>query len=438
LASRWGKQEKLVQSDSDVRSQRIAAKAAAARLAQASWAMCSAAQRDLLLRNLAGRLRLSSDFVLQANAQDVQVALAEGYDAAFVDRLRLSNATLQGVADDVERVAALPDPLAWESEVLRLPSGLHLRRKAVPLGVLGVIYESRPNVTMDVAAAALKAGNAVVLRGGREARLSNLALMSVIQDALQDAGIAPALVSYIDEPERDAVLDLLRLQGLIDVVIPRGGKGLVDLCRQHARMPLIAGGAGVVHLYVDRQVDVERAVAVIRNAKAQRPSACNALDTLLVNVEVATVLLLALVPFLIEASVQVHAADSAADHLRAAGIQVHTLQTTDLDQEWLALQMNIVVVADLETAIAHIARHGSGHSEAILTDDPVAAARFLHQVDAAAVYHNASPRFSDGGQFGMGVEVAVSTSRLHPRGPVGPAELISMKWIGTGDYLARP
>lgn len=424
-------------STGDQRRQRIAAQAGLARLAQPAWAMRDGMARDAVLRRLASVLRESIDAVLDANAQDVAQAQASGYNAAFVDRLTLSAATLADVADDIETVAGLPDPLAWRSEPLQLPNGLRLYRQAVALGVLGVIYESRPNVTIDIAAAALKSGNAVVLRGGREARQSNLALLRIIHAVLREAAVDPALVSYVDEPERDAVMDLLQLHGLIDVLIPRGGQSLVDLCRQHARMPLIAGGAGVVHLYVDRQVDIERAVSVIVNAKQQRPSACNALDTLLVHAAVADRLLAALAPPLLQAGVEVHADAVAGLPLRQAGVSVVPLQTEDLDREWLAPSMNIVVVNDVDAAIAHIARHGSGHSEAILSDDLAVAARFLQQVDAAAVYHNASTRFSDGGQFGMGVEVAVSTSRLYPRGPVGPAELTSVKWIGSGDYLAR-
>lgn len=426
-----------MESDGAQRKQRIAAKASLARLAQPAWSVRAGVERDAVLRSLAMALRAAIPDVLRANALDVAKAVAGGYNKAFIDRLMLSQDTLLGVADDIETVAALPDPLAWQSAPTCLPSGLCLRRQAVPLGVLGVIYESRPNVTIDIAAAALKSGNAVVLRGGREARQSNLALLQIIHRVLREADVDPALVSYVDEPDREAVLDLLQLQGLIDVLIPRGGQSLVDLCRQHARMPLIAGGAGVVHLYVDQCVDVHRAVAVILNAKQQRPSACNALDTLLLHAGVAAKVIATLAPGLIEAGIEVHADPQASDLLRSAGLQSQALLTADLDREWLALTMNIVVVADVDAAIAHIARHGSGHSEAILGDDLGVAARFLQQVDAAAVYHNASTRFSDGGQFGMGVEVAVSTSRLHPRGPVGPAELTSVKWIGTGDYLAR-
>ncbi|WP_395789882.1 glutamate-5-semialdehyde dehydrogenase [Aquimonas sp.] len=419
------------------RAGRIEAQARAARRAQPALARTPAAARDALLRDIARRLREQRAPLIAANALDLEAGAAAGLGAALLDRLRLDGPRLDGLAIDVETVANLADPLAGEFDQRSLPNGLQLARRTVPIGVVGVIYEARPNVTVDIAAAALKSGNAVVLRGGREARQTNLALVDLLHAALSAAGLPADIVSFIDAPEREAVSELLQLSDCIDVMVPRGGQGLIDLCRRESRIPLIAGGVGVVHVFVDASADLEPSLAIIENAKVQRPAVCNALDTLLVHRAIAPRLLPALAQRLSPFGVIFHAEGEAVSALAAAGARVEALQPEDFDREWLGLQLGVRVVEDLDIAIAHIARHGSGHSEAILSEDAAAAERFLAEVDAAAVYHNASTRFTDGGQFGMGVEVAVATGRLHPRGPVGPAELTSFKWVGRADYLAR-
>lgn len=424
-------------SEPITRAERLAAQARAARAAQPALARLDAAARDALLLDIAGRLVDQRAPLIEANARDLEAGAAAGLGAALLDRLRLDGPRLDGLAGDVQAVAALPDPLAEEFDRRQLPNGLGIARRRVPIGVVGVIYEARPNVTVDIAAAALKSGNAVVLRGGREARQTNLALVELLHAALRAAGLPEAVVSFVDAPEREAVSELLQLADCIDVMVPRGGQGLIDLCRRESRIPLIAGGVGVVHIYVDASADLDRALAVVENAKVQRPAVCNALDTLLVQASVAGRLLPALAQRLAAFDVVFHADGEAASLLAAGGARVEGLAPGEFDREWLGLEMGVQLVADVEAAIAHIGAHGSGHSEAILSEDPEAVASFLNAVDASAVYHNASTRFTDGGQFGMGVEVAVATGRLPPRGPVGPAELTSWKWIGRGDYLAR-
>ncbi len=419
------------------RAERLAAKARAARAAQPALAQLDGPARDTLLHDIARRLGDQRAPLIEANARDLEAGAAAGLGPALLDRLRLDGPRLDGLAGDVRTVAGLADPLSEEFDRRELANGLSLVRRRVPIGVVGVIYEARPNVTVDIAAAALKSGNAVVLRGGREARQTNLALVALLHEALRAAGLPEAIVSFIDAPEREAVSELLQLADCIDVMVPRGGQGLIDLCRRESRIPLIAGGVGVVHIYVDATADLERALAVIENAKVQRPAVCNALDTLLVQAAAAGRLLPALAQRLAAFGVVFHAEGEAARLLAAGGARVEGLAPGDFDREWLGLELGVDLVDDVESAIAHIAAHGSGHSEAILSEDPEAAARFLNAVDASAVYHNASTRFTDGGQFGMGVEVAVATGRLAPRGPVGPAELTSWKWVGRGEYLAR-
>ncbi|MCG6116635.1 MAG: glutamate-5-semialdehyde dehydrogenase [Aquimonas sp.] len=419
------------------RAERLAAQARAAREAQPSLARLDAAARNVLLLDVARRLVEQRAPLAEANVRDLDAGAAAGLGPALLDRLRLDGPRLDGLAGDMCTVAALADPLAEEFDRRALPNGLSIARRRVPIGVVGVIYEARPNVTVDIAAAALKSGNAVVLRGGREARQTNLALVALLHEALRAAGLPEAIVSFIDAPEREAVSELLQLADCIDVMVPRGGQGLIDLCRRESRIPLIAGGVGVVHIYVDASADLERALAVIENAKVQRPAVCNALDTLLVQSSAAEPLLPALAQRLSGFGVVFHAEGEAASLLAAGGGRVEALAAGDFDREWLGLAMGVQLVEDVEAAIGHIARHGSGHSEAILSEDAEAVARFLNAVDASAVYHNASTRFTDGGQFGMGVEVAVATGRLPPRGPVGPAELTSWKWVGRGDYLPR-
>ena len=401
-----------------------AAKGAARRLAT-----LSTARKNEALREIAVALRAAESEILAANRDDVEAARATGLAPALLDRLTLTPERLRAIAADVEHVATLADPVGERFDERQLENGLPVHRRRVPLGVVAAIYEARPNVTVDVAALCLKAGNAVILRGGKETARSNAALGAVIVRALAARGMPAAAVQVIADPAREAVLELLRLDRWVDVVIPRGGEALHRFCREHATVPVISGGIGVCHLYVDRSADLERTVAVVHNAKVQRPSVCNALDTLLVERAMAPRLLPELGRDLRAAGVELRADREACALLAAAGVDAVAAAADDFGREFLALVLSIAIVDDLDGAIEHIARHGSGHSEAILSEDPASARRFVDEVDAAAVFVNASTRFNDGGQLGLGAEVAVSTQKLHARGPMALRELTTYKWV---------
>lgn len=414
--------------------------ARAARASLPALAAADAGVRDGFLRALAARLREHGGPVLAGNADDL--AAAPHLDASLRDRLRLDAGRLHALAAALDQLAALPDPLGQRFDARTLGNGLRLHRRRVPLGVLGVVYEARPNVTIDVAALAIKTGNGAVLRGGSEARGSNRALVGCVHAALARVGLPPEAIGFVDGDGRDQVLAMLECGEDIDLMIPRGGAGLHAFCRQHARMPVVTGGIGICHLYVDARADLARALEVIENAKIQRPTVCNALDTVLVHRDVAATFVPTLVERLHARGVELRlearalAALAAAGGARPAG--VHAAHAGDFDREWLALVLGVAVVDGMPAAIAHIRRHGSGHSDGILSDDAATAAAFLDQVDSAAVYWNASTRFTDGEQFGLGAEVAVSTQRVHARGPMGLEQLTSYKWVVEGDYHVRP
>ena len=345
---------------------------------------------------------------------------------------------VDAIAADVEHVATLPDPLGDRFDARALPNGLAAHKRRVPLGVLGVIYESRPNVTIDVAALAIKTGNAAVMRGGKEAIESNRILLGIAREALAAVGLPADLLQFIDSIDREGTLELLQLDDLIDLIIPRGGAGLHSFCRRASRIPVITGGIGICHLYVDEHADLERALPVIRNAKVQRPTVCNALDTVLVHRAVAHRFVPALVEALGGDGVEFRCDDASlplADTI--AGARISPAGDADFDTEWLALILGIRIVDHAEMAMRHIEAHSSGHSDGILTEDVALAEEFLARIDSAAVYWNASTRFTDGAQLGLGAEVAVSTQRLHARGPMGLVELTSYKWVIEGAYHVR-
>ncbi|WP_019586801.1 glutamate-5-semialdehyde dehydrogenase [Deinococcus apachensis] len=378
--------------------------------------------------------------ILEANARDVAAAQAAGLPEHMVARLRLDAASLAAIARDVEAVAALADPVGETTPDEVRPNGLRVSRRRVPLGVLGVIYESRPNVTVDVAALALMSGNAVILRGGRETVGSNAALEEAIRAGLASEGIPAEAVQVIRDPARERMLDLLRLDDLVDAIIPRGGAGLHRYCVENATVPVIVGGIGVVHIYLDESftrdpADVERAARLIHNAKVQKPSACNALDTLLVHGG-ALPALPAIARDLIAAGVTLRADPPALAALHAAGLEAEPAQDSDYGTEFLALTASIRTVSGLDEALDFIAAHGN-HTDVILTRDPAQAERFVGDVDSAAVMVNASPRFNDGGQLGLGAEVAISTQKLHARGPMGLRELTTTKWVVVGEGQVR-
>ncbi|RMH58796.1 MAG: glutamate-5-semialdehyde dehydrogenase [Bacteroidetes bacterium] len=411
----------------------------AAKAASRTLGTLPAARRHAVLAAIADELERRSDEVLAQNALDVDDGRAAGLSEALLDRLLLTPERLAGLAADTRRVIDLPDPVGREYDHRTLPNGMRLYKRRVPIGVLGVIYEARPNVTIDIATLCLKTGNAAILRGGSETLRSNLALVDVIQAALERTGLPRTAIQYIGDPDRALVTELLRLDAYVDMIIPRGGAGLHQLCKEQSTIPVITGGIGICHLYVDESADLERAVDVVENAKVQRPSVCNALDTLLVHRSVAAAFLPAVAARLARHGVELRAEPAALEILQAGthGARVTPADLYDFDQEWLSLVLGVKVVDTLDEAIAHIQEHSTGHSDGILTTNQAHAARFIDAVDSAAVYVNASTRFTDGGQFGLGAEVAVSTQKLHARGPMGLEELTTYKWIGIGDGHVR-
>ncbi|MBO6574462.1 MAG: glutamate-5-semialdehyde dehydrogenase [Rhodothermales bacterium] len=401
-----------------------------ARAASRVLARLTGDERAASVRAMAKGLRAASKEILEANQADC--AAAEGVlGAALMDRLRLDAPRLEMLAADVDRVADIPDPVGKVMDRRELESGLDLSRVRVPLGVVGVIYEARPNVTVDIAALCMRTGNASILRGGKETLLTNRALVRVIRQALRDAGVSADAVQFVDSTDRAYVQDLLRLDRFVDMIIPRGGAGLHRLCVEAGTIPVITGGIGICHAFVDETADLDKAFAVIHNAKTQRPSVCNALDTVLVHRGIADDFLPRLPGRL--PGVSLHASPAAAHWLP----QAEEVKDGDFDREWLSLSLSVHVVEGLEDALDHIDCHSSGHSDCILTQSAENAERFVAEVDSAAVYVNASTRFTDGGQFGLGAEVAVSTQKLHARGPMGLEALTTYKWVGRGDWLVR-
>lgn len=408
-----------------------AAKAAARRLAFADTKL-----KDAALEAIAGALETQQEVVLAANQSDLAAGREAGLSDAFLDRLLVTERRLTGMAADVRAVAALPDPVGEVFEMRTLANGLQVGKKRVPVGVLGVIYESRPNITVDISVLSLKSGNAVILRGGKEARNSNHALAQLVAAACAEVGVPGGAVQIIESPDRALVGQMLRCNQYVDMIIPRGGAGLHQFCIENASVPVITGGIGVCHTYVDRSADLDKAVAIAYNAKVQRPSVCNALDTLLVHRDVAARFLPMMAQRWREAGVEMRC-DPASLEILGRGDGVVPASDEDFGQEFLALVASIRVVSGLDEALDHIYHYGTQHSEAIVTENYRSAMRFLNEVDAAAVFVNASTRFTDGGQFGLGAEVAISTQRLHARGPMGLKELTTYKWIIFGDGQIR-
>ena len=402
-----------------------------AKQASVALALFGQTAKNQALLTIADSLESRAAEILQANKKDIEFAKSQGISAAIIDRLLLSESRLKAIADDVRNVASLPDPVGQVIDGGVLASGLKIERQRVPLGVILTIYEARPNVTIDVASLCLKTGNAVILRGGKETKFTNAVLVEVVQNALEKAGLPKLAVQAITDPDRALLLELLKLDRYIDMVIPRGGAGLHQFCKENSTIPVIVGGIGVCHLFVEKTADQEKALDVIANAKTQRPSTCNTLETLLVDRAIAAEFLPKLVAKMKEVGVTLH-----CDALQKAD-GIEPLDQDKLRQEWLSLDLSVVLVDGLDAAVAHIREYGSQHSESILTSDYKLARQFVTQVDAAAVYINASTRFTDGAQFGLGAEVAVSTQKLHARGPMGLEALTTYKWVCEGDYLVR-
>lgn len=411
----------------------VESKARAAREAARVLALTPTRVRNEALLAMARSLEEKAQALLEANRADLERARSHGATRAFLDRLTLTEPRVEEMVAGLRQIAALPDPVGAVVQSWRRPSGLEIAKVRVPLGVIGFVYESRPNVTVDAAGLCVKSGNAVILRGGSEALESNGLIAAVLAKALEKTGAPADAIQFIDTPDREAVAVLLQLSDLVDLVIPRGGEAFVRWVAEHARVPVLKHDRGLVHIYVDADADVEMALQIVLNAKVQRPGVCNAVETLLVHQEAAPRVLPALAARLLEAGVELR----GCARTRALVPAARPATEQDWDEEYLDLILAIRVVDDLEDALRHIRRHGSGLAEAIITNSLAHARRFTREVDAAAVLVNASTRLVDGGQFGMGAEMGISTSRLHARGPVGVEELTTTKYVVVGDGQVR-
>ena len=416
--------------------------AAAAKNATRQMAHASTDAKNMALKAIANNLEQSQNDILSANEKDINEGLKNGLNSALIDRLTLTPERLDAMAADVINIASLPDPIGERFDSQVLENGLQIERQRVPIGVLGVIYESRPNVTIDVTALAIKTGNVVLLRGGSETMHSNRVLVNLVQQALRDANLPESSVQFIDDSDRKYVAELLKLHEYVEMIIPRGSNTLHTFCRENSTIPVITGGIGICHLYVDESADINLTLPVIENAKVQRPSVCNALDTLLVHEAIAADLIPRIVGQLGESGVTFRADNQVLSILEKAGLssdsaKVQLAGPDDFDIEWLSLVLGIKIVKSLDEAIEHIHKHSTNHSDGILTETDEHAERFVAEIDSAAVYVNSSTRFTDGGQLGLGAEVAVSTQRLHARGPMGLPELSTYKWVVRGSYTSR-
>lgn len=392
------------------------------------------AQKNAALLQIADALEANTESILEANRRDIAAAEANGTDPVWIrDRIDLER-RMKGIIADVRHVAQLPDPVGQIFGENELETGIKIHKVRVPLGVLGVIYESRPNVTVDISTLALKTGNAVILRGGSDVLHSNLELVRILSEALVAAGFPADTMQYIASTDRRYVGEMLKMHQYIDMLIPRGGAGLHNFCRDNSTIPVIIGGMGIVHLYVDESADLEKALPLIHNAKTQRPAVCNALDTLLVHEKIAADFLPKVVDYLSPADVVFKAEEKAFfEHER-----VYKAGEGDFDTEWMGLTLGLKVVSGVDEAIDHIRQHSTFHSDGILSQNAEQAAYFLNRVDSAAVFWNASTRFNDGSALGLGAEVAISTQKLHARGPMALEELTTYKWVVQGDYVSRP
>ena len=407
---------------------------AAAREASRTLALADTARKNAALEAIAAALEAGCETWLAANAEDVERAEAEGMTGAMLDRLRLTPERVAGVAAGVREAAALPDPVGAEISRTTRPNGLEIRRVRVPLGVCAIIYEARPNVTVDAAALCLKAGNACILRGGREAIASNRAAVAIMRKALASAGLPEDAVSLVTDTSRESANELMHLDAYVDVLIPRGGAGLIRAVAKQASVPVIRTGEGVCHVYVHEGANLDMAAEIVYNAKCSRPSVCNAAECVLIDKCVAEAFLNRAVPLLDKKNVELRGDAKICNIL---GTRAKEAAEADWDAEYGDYILALKTVSGVDEAIGFINRHGTGHSEAIVTENPAAAERFLAAVDAAAVYVNASTRFTDGGEFGLGAEIGISTQKLHARGPMGLEELTSWKYLVYGKGQVR-
>lgn len=408
----------------------------ASEVKEATFAMAKSSfeQRNEALKALTANLQKHQKLIFQANQRDIAIAKENGLNSALLERLSLEG-RLNGIIHDIEQVISLPDPIGELFDEQILPNQLNLVKCRTPIGVLGVIYESRPNVTLDISALTIKSGNCAILRGGSETLHTNRVLIELIKKSMESSGLPVEAIQLVDSADRSAVKELLQLHEYIDLIIPRGGAALQQFCRDNSKIPVITGGVGICHLFVDDTADLERSLTVILNAKVQRPTVCNALDTLLVHKAIAPMFIPMVVKALSTERVSFRLDQKAWKLVQEPSCQL--AESNDWDTEWLSLVLGIKVVEDLAEAIDHIRHHSTGHSDGILTNDHQKADRFVKEIDSAVVYVNASTRFTDGGQFGMGAEVAISTQKLHARGPMGLKELTSYKWVVRGNYQVR-
>ena len=411
----------------------VKAKAQAAKQAAAKLAVTSTAVKNAALLAMAAALEAQQSEILAANERDMTAAAAKGMKSSMLDRLKLTAERISGMADGLRQVACLADPVGNVIDGKTLPNGLHITKIRVPLGVIGIIYEARPNVTADAAGLCLKSGNAVILKGGSEAMESNKTVAAILAQAAEGAGIPAGSIQFIDTSDRQAVQDLIHMNGLVDVVIPRGGAGLIQAVVRNASVPVIETGAGVCHTYVDKDADVEMAMKIAFNAKVQRPSVCNAMETLLVHKDIADKFLPMMLMMYNSSAVEIRGDEAVQEY---SG-QVHPATEEDWSTEYGDLRLSVKIVDSIEEAMAHIAKYGTGHSECIVTDNYQAAQLFQYTVDAAAVYVNASTRFTDGNEFGFGAEIGISTQKLHARGPMALPELTSTKYLINGNGQVR-
>lgn len=411
----------------------VKAKAQAAKQAAAKLAVTSTAVKNAALLAMAAALEAQQSEILAANERDMTAAAAKGMKSSMLDRLKLTAERISGMADGLRQVAGLADPVGNVIDGKTLPNGLHITKIRVPFGVIGIIYEARPNVTADAAGLCLKSGNAVILKGGSEAMESNKTVAAILAQAAEGAGIPAGSIQFIDTSDRQAVQDLIHMNGLVDVVIPRGGAGLIQAVVRNASVPVIETGAGVCHTYVDKDADVEMAMKIAFNAKVQRPSVCNAMETLLVHKDIADKFLPMMLMMYNSSAVEIRGDEAVQEY---SG-QVHPATEEDWSTEYGDLRLSVKIVDSIEDAMAHIAKYGTGHSECIVTDNYQAAQLFQYTVDAAAVYVNASTRFTDGNEFGFGAEIGISTQKLHARGPMALPELTSTKYLINGNGQVR-
>lgn len=411
----------------------VKAKAQAAKQAAAKLAVTSTAVKNAALLAMAAALEAQQSEILAANKRDMTAAAAKGMKSSMLDRLKLTAERISGMADGLRQVAGLADPVGNVIDGKTLPNGLHITKIRVPLGVIGIIYEARPNVTADAAGLCLKSGNAVILKGGSEAMESNKTVAAILAQAAEGAGIPAGSIQFIDTSDRQAVQDLIHMNGLVDVVIPRGGAGLIQAVVRNASVPVIETGAGVCHTYVDKDANVEMAMKIAFNAKVQRPSVCNAMETLLVHKDIADKFLPMMLMMYNSSAVEIRGDEAVQEY---SG-QVYPATEEDWSTEYGDLRLSVKIVDSIEEAMAHIAKYGTGHSECIVTDNYQAAQLFQYTVDAAAVYVNASTRFTDGNEFGFGAEIGISTQKLHARGPMALPELTSTKYLINGNGQVR-